>query len=104
MSLIDSMVMLEPATPVLKEQALTLRCAAWGGGKVEQATFYKDNKLFHTGDNDKYTIPSATESDNGQYKCQANYRFSHISADAASKTHESDSQQIKVISEHLKHV
>ncbi|XP_056593945.1 uncharacterized protein LOC130413044 isoform X2 [Triplophysa dalaica] len=97
MMMTDSMVMLEPATPVLKEQALTLRCAAWGGGKVEQAIFYKNDKPFYTGGNDKYTIPSATESDNGQYKCQAIYRFSHISTDAASKTHESDSQQIKVI-------
>ncbi|KAA0705056.1 hypothetical protein E1301_Tti017841 [Triplophysa tibetana] len=93
----ESMVMLEPATPVLKEQALTLRCAAWGGGKVEQATFYKNNNSIHVGNNDIFTIPSATEKDNGQYKCQAIYRFSHISQQAARKTDESDPQQIKVI-------
>ncbi|XP_057178090.1 uncharacterized protein LOC130546706 isoform X2 [Triplophysa rosa] len=93
----DRMVMLEPATPVLKEQALTLRCAVWGGAKVEQAKFYKNNTIIHTARNDIYTIPSATESHNGQYKCHAVYRFSHISREAAEKKDESDPQQIKVI-------
>lgn len=99
-SLIDRMVMLEPATPVLEEQALTLRCAVWGGAKVEQAVFYKDNKEFLTAENGIYIIPSASKSHAGLYKCNATYKYSHISPGAASKTDQSDPQQIKVIGEH----
>ncbi|XP_065114907.1 uncharacterized protein [Paramisgurnus dabryanus] len=94
----ERLVMLEPpVAPVLKEETITLRCAVWGGGKVIHADFYKDNKTIDGVKSDVYKITNATELNNGQYKCTATYKYSHISSAAATQTLDSDPQELKVI-------
>ncbi|KAG1944510.1 hypothetical protein F2P79_014805 [Pimephales promelas] len=90
-------VMLEPpAVPALLGESVALRCAVWGG-KAETAAFYKDNQLITTTKEDTYIITNATQDHNGQYRCHATYRYTHITADAARLEGDSDAQEIKVI-------
>ncbi|XP_073720389.1 titin [Misgurnus anguillicaudatus] len=95
----ERLVMLEPpVAPVWRDETITLRCAVWGGAEVTHADFFKDNeKLKITTKTDEYEITNATESNNGEYKCIATYRYSHISSAAAKHSHESDPQELKVI-------
>ncbi|XP_051738144.1 uncharacterized protein LOC127506052 [Ctenopharyngodon idella] len=91
-------VMLEPpAVPALMGERVDLRCAVWGGGKVENVVFYKDNKTIPNEMKDTYIITKATEDHTGKYSCHATYRYSHISADAARQEGDSDAQELKVI-------
>jgi len=93
-------VMLEPpAIPALLGESVALRCAVWGG-KAETAAFYKDNQLITTTKEDTYIITNATQDHNGQYRCHATYRYTHITADAARQEGDSDAQEIKVIGKH----
>uniref|UniRef100_A0A672PMD3 Ig-like domain-containing protein n=1 Tax=Sinocyclocheilus grahami TaxID=75366 RepID=A0A672PMD3_SINGR len=92
------MVMLvPPAVPALQGEPVALMCVVWGGPKLEQAVFYKDSKKINSTSEGTYTIPSATQSDNGKYSCHATYRYSHISAEAAQKQGDSAAQELKVI-------
>ncbi|XP_073720394.1 uncharacterized protein [Misgurnus anguillicaudatus] len=96
----ERLVMLEPpVAPVWRDETITLRCAVWGGAEVIQAEFYKDNVIVNKKrvQRDKYKITNATELNNGEYKCIATYKYSHISSAAATHTHESDPQELKVI-------
>ncbi|XP_065114918.1 uncharacterized protein [Paramisgurnus dabryanus] len=97
----ERLVMLEPpVAPVFKDETITLRCAVWGGAEVTHADFYKDNKIVNSKEivkSEEYKITNATESNNGEYKCIATYKYSHISSAAATHKHESDPQELKVI-------
>lgn len=94
-------VMLEPpALPALLGESVALRCVVWGGGKVENAVFFKDNKSVSNEMKDTYIITSATQDQTGKYSCRATYRYSHISPDAARQEGISDAQELKVIGKH----
>ncbi|XP_067291462.1 uncharacterized protein [Pseudorasbora parva] len=91
-------VMLEPpAVPALMGEHVALRCAVWGGGKVEKAEFFKNNVILETITEATYIITNATEKDTGEYRCHATYRYSHIRPDAAQQEGDSDTQELKVI-------
>ncbi|ROI16489.1 hypothetical protein DPX16_4523 [Anabarilius grahami] len=91
-------VMLEPpAVPALLGESVALRCVVWGGGEVEKAVFYKDNKSIPNEMRDTYIITKATQDQTGKYSCHATYRYSHIRPDAARQEGDSDAQELKVI-------
>ncbi|ROI16490.1 hypothetical protein DPX16_4524 [Anabarilius grahami] len=91
-------VMLEPpAVPALLGESVALRCVVWGGGEVEKAVFYKDNKSIPNEMRDTYIITKATQDQTGKYSCHATYRYSHISSNAARQEGDSDAQELKVI-------
>ncbi|XP_051970793.1 uncharacterized protein LOC127635055 [Xyrauchen texanus] len=94
----ESKVMLEPpATPAMEGQTIALRCVVWGGGKVEHAVFYFNGTELEEKNDDTYTITHAAQKNNGQYSCQATYRYSHIHRQAAQQKGSSDQQELKVI-------
>ncbi|XP_048029798.1 high affinity immunoglobulin gamma Fc receptor I-like isoform X2 [Megalobrama amblycephala] len=91
-------VMLEPpALPALLGESVALRCVVWGGGKVENAVFFKDTKQIANKTEDTYIITSATQDQTGKYSCRATYRYSHISPDASQQKGDSDAQELKFI-------
>ncbi|XP_051538959.1 uncharacterized protein LOC127432147 isoform X2 [Myxocyprinus asiaticus] len=94
----EKRVMLEPsAEPVMQGEGVALRCVVWGGAKVEQAMFYRNQAKIQLIKDDTYTITNATQHINGQYSCHATYRYSHISPQAALQEGDSDPQELKVI-------
>ncbi|RXN25891.1 high affinity immunoglobulin gamma Fc receptor I-like isoform X1 [Labeo rohita] len=94
----ELMVMLDPpAVPALQGEPVALRCVVWGGPELERAVFYKDQTKLTSSPEGTYTITNATQDDNGKYSCRATYRFSHISAEAARREGDSDTQELKVI-------
>ncbi|KTG39663.1 hypothetical protein cypCar_00036138 [Cyprinus carpio] len=94
----ELMVMLvPPAVPALQGESVALRCVVWGGPKLENVVFYKNNTKIMNSPEGTYTITKATQDDNGNYSCHATYRFSHTSAGAAQKEGDSDAQELKVI-------
>ncbi|XP_048029787.1 uncharacterized protein LOC125257452 [Megalobrama amblycephala] len=91
-------VMLEPpAVPALLGESVALRCVVWGGGKVENAVFSKNNMPIPNKMKDTYIITNATQAHTGKYSCRATYRYSHISPDAAQQEGISDAQELKFI-------
>lgn len=59
--------------PVVAGDPLVLRCLYWGAEKISYVVFYKNNELFGEGSNLTYSIRSVSDSDQGDYKCQATF-------------------------------
>ncbi|XP_035387123.1 uncharacterized protein LOC113590149 isoform X4 [Electrophorus electricus] len=92
-------VMLQvPEGPVSEGENVHLRCEVWGGAHVDQAVFYQNGKKLPAGTKDTYDINNITMSSDGLYKCDATYRFIHISK-SASAHHSvySDEQVLQII-------
>ncbi|XP_026114159.1 uncharacterized protein LOC113092669 [Carassius auratus] len=90
-------MLVPPAAPVLQGEPVALRCVVWGGPKLENVVFYKNQKEIISSSKGTYDINNATQDDNGKYSCHATYSYSHISTGAARKEGDSDLQELKVI-------
>ncbi|XP_030622965.1 uncharacterized protein zgc:154125 isoform X2 [Chanos chanos] len=94
----DSMVVLEPpVSPALEGESLVLRCVVWGNGRIDQVTFYKDNREIRMSKDPNFTISNVTQADKADYSCQADYTFSTLHPNAAVHTKKSDPQPLRVI-------
>ena len=62
------MILESPVLPVMKGEAVTLRCRnkRTSNGRAD---FYKDDVLVNTGSAGELTIHSVSKSDEGLYKC-----------------------------------
>ncbi|KAL6488170.1 hypothetical protein MHYP_G00019110 [Metynnis hypsauchen] len=95
----EKMVMLQIShRPAWSGESVSLSCDVWGGAQVDKAVFYKDGNVIQQDSGDTYDISNVTKSSGGAYACNATYRFTHISKDAAEHSNmPSDGQVLRVI-------
>lgn len=87
--------------PAVAGQSLSLRCLVWGTDKIIKSVFYKNDSPFQMVESSHtYKIDATTESEVGQYKCVATYRY----VDQTIKTPHEDTSDPQEVSVHGKSV
>ncbi|KAI4888441.1 hypothetical protein NFI96_015002 [Prochilodus magdalenae] len=94
----EKMVMLQLSQrPAWSGDNISLSCDVWGGAHVERAVFYKNGEPIKTPLKDPMVITNVVKANEGEYTCNATYKFTHISRSAAEHTVDSDRQTLTVI-------
>ncbi|XP_047233158.1 uncharacterized protein LOC124875207 [Girardinichthys multiradiatus] len=81
--------------PAAAGETLTLTCLVWGTNDISNSVFYKNNRIYATVTGPIYKITKINESEGGDFKCEATYRYKAQTIEASHK-YDSDVQEVLV--------